>query len=447
MKIPYYVETAIEKLNNVGYEAYAVGGCVRDSLMGKSPHDWDICTSALPLKIKEVFSGCPVIETGIKHGTVTVVIDGNHIEITTFRKDGNYTDSRHPENVEFVTSLEEDLKRRDFTINALCFSISEEEKIIDLFGGKADIENKIIRCVGKPEERFGEDALRILRAMRFASTLGFEIEEETSRAIHLMKDRLLKISAERCRDELVKLLCGENVGRVLYDYKDVVAVIIPEIKDEFGFLQHNPHHCYDVYTHTVRAVEIIRNTRILRLIMLLHDIGKPSVFRLDENGIGHFKLHPTVGSEMARDILNRLKFDNYTKSYVCRQIWEHDNRFPAERKSVRRFISKHGYEFFFDHLEIRRADTLAQSEYLREEKLSELEEKKRIGEQLLKESAPLTSKALCINGGDLKELGFCEGKLIGEILKDCLREVVDENIKNTKGELLQYVTAKYRKNL
>lgn len=441
ISIPSYVKTATEYLEKAGFECYAVGGCVRDSLLSKTPHDWDLCTNALPSEICRVFEGFHVIQTGLKHGTVTVRIEHQSLEITTFRTDGEYCGHRRPERVSFVTNLSEDLSRRDFTVNALAYN--EKTGVVDAFGGKRDIENRVIRCVGNPRKRFDEDALRILRAMRFSSVLGFEIEKETADEIHRMKGLLSEISAERIREELLKLLCGQNVFKVLMEFRDVIGEIIPEITEQFDFLQRNPHHCYDVYTHTAKAVENIEKCQTLRLIMLLHDIGKPRVFTVDEKGVGHFKLHPTVGSRMAGEILSRLKFDNKTKAYVCAQIYDHDNRFPVMRKNVRRFISKHGFDFFFDHLKIRTADALAQSEYLREQKLRELEEKKKIGLELLEEQAQLTLNELSINGRDLLELGFSQGRDLKVILDGCLEAVVDETVANEKQTLQDYAKREF----
>lgn len=436
VKLPGYVKRAIEILEKGGFEAYAVGGCVRDSLLLKEPHDWDLCTSAEPCEICEAFKGYHVIETGLQHGTVTVRIEHKSIEITTFRSDGEYTDHRRPQNVQFVKSLKEDLSRRDFTINALCFS--EKSGIVDLFGGREDLEKRVIRCVGEPEKRFDEDALRILRALRFASLLGFEIEEKTAQAIHGMKGLLKEISAERIREELLKLLCGRGVFAVLDKYRDVLAEIIPEIKEQFDFCQCNPHHCYDIYTHTLKTVENVKERADLRLVMLFHDIGKPRVFKLDENGVGHFKKHPSVSAEMANEILRRLKFDNKTREYVVAQIVEHDNRFLAERKSVRRFIAKYGYDFFYDHLEIRRADTLAQSGYNREGKLFDLNKKREIGDELISQKAELSKKDLKIDGRVLIEAGYPQGKALKVILEGCLEAVVDEKVENDRDELLKY---------
>ena len=441
VKIPSYVKTAMELLEKAGFEAFAVGGCVRDSLLGKTPDDWDLCTNALPDEICDVFKAFHVIKTGVKHGTVTVRVEHNSVEITTYRSDGEYSDHRRPEAVRFVTSIEQDLSRRDFTINALAYS--QKSGITDLFEGKKDLDNRIIRCVGNPEKRFDEDALRILRALRFASVLDFEIEKDTAAAIHAMKGLLDEISAERIREELLKLLCGKGVVRILDGFGDVIAQIIPEISQEFGFLQNNPHHAYDVYTHTIKAVENIRENRVLRLVMLLHDIGKPTVFKADENGIGHFKKHQSVGADMADKILKRLRFDNKTRVYVVNQIAEHDNRFPPTRKCVRRFVSQHGFDFFFEHLEIRLADTMAQSDYCRENKLFELEEKKRIGLELISENAKLSLGELEINGRHLIDMGFLQGKNLKIILESCLERVVDESLENKREALEKYVLCEF----
>ena len=441
MNLPSYVKTAIEYLNKAGFEAYAVGGCVRDSLLLKNPDDWDLCTSAEPMEICEVFKGFHVIETGLKHGTVTVRIEHNSIEITTFRTDGEYVDHRRPEKVLFVKNLKEDLSRRDFTINALCYN--ENCGIVDLFDGKNDLENKIIRCVGNAEKRFEEDALRILRALRFSSCLGFEIEEETSKAIFNKMHLLKEISGERIRVELLKMLCGKGVENVLLKYRDVLAVIIPEIKATFDFKQNNPHHCYDVYIHIVKAVSQVNGDGNIKMVMLLHDIGKPETVSVDEKGLHHFKKHPTVSCEMASGILNRLKFDNKSKDKILNHIFEHDNRFLAVRKSVRKFVAKYDYDFFFEHLEIRLADTLAQSEYNRDGKLYDIAEKKRIANDLIAENAQLSMKNLAIDGSVLMGEGYPEGKILGEILKDCFEAVVEERVSNDKTELLKYVFEKY----
>lgn len=441
MEIPSYVNRAVEILNNAGFEAYAVGGCVRDSLLGKIPNDWDMCTDALPEEICKAFCDFHVIETGLKHGTVTVRIEHNSIEITTFRTDGEYLKHRKPEQVRFVKSLSEDLSRRDFTINSLAFSPTNG--IIDLFSGQNDLQNKIIRCVGDPEKRFDEDALRILRALRFSSVLGFEISPETSQAVHKMKDLLLEISSERIREELLKIICGQDAFRILDEYRDVIVTVIPELKPCIGFLQHSPHHKYDVYGHIIHSVENVENRPDLRLVMLLHDIGKPKTFTIDEKGVGHFKNHPDVSCQIAREVLNRLKFDNLTKNYVLEQISEHDNRFNADRKSVRRFVSKHDFGFLDDHLKVRKSDTLAQSEYNREKKLADIEQKKTIAADLKAEGDSLQRKDLKINGTDLLNAGFKAGKDMKTILDFCLLGVVEEIFPNEKEALLSAVEEKF----
>lgn len=441
MFLPSYVKTAIDYLKTAGFEAYAVGGCVRDSLLGKEPFDWDLCTSAEPSAICEVFKDFNVIKTGLRHGTVTVRIEHNSVEITTFRTDGEYLDHRRPQKVMFVKNLKEDLSRRDFTINALCYN--DSCGVIDLFDGKNDLENKIIRCVGDADKRFEEDALRILRALRFSSCLGFEIEKKTSEAIFKKMHLLKEISSERIRVELLKMLCGKDVEKVLLKYRDVLAVIIPEIKKTFDFKQNNPHHIYDVYTHIVKATACVKGDENLKMVMLLHDIAKPDTVSVDQNGLYHFKMHPTLSCEQARGILNRLRFDNKSKEKILNHIYEHDNRFPAVRKSVRKFIAKYDYDFFFEHLEIRLADTLAQSDYSREGNLYDLSEKKRIAHELLSENAQLSLKNLEIDGGILMAEGYPEGKILGVILRDCFEAVVCENIKNDKNELLEYAYKKY----
>ncbi len=437
MKIQENAAKAIEILENAGYETYAVGGCVRDSLMGIFPQDWDLCTAAPPEEVRRLFPDSLTVGKGFEHGTVVAFVGNTRLEITTFRSESGYSDFRRPDSVKFVSSIEEDLSRRDFTVNAMAYS--EKHGLIDLFGGREDIKNKLVRCVGNAEERFREDALRILRALRFSSRLGFSLEKQTADGVRNCSYLLEKISSERIREELLKLLCGDNVCEVLTLYRDVIGTIIPEIRGEFDLDQHNPHHCYDVYTHTVRAVGNIRPDSRLRLTMLLHDIGKPSVFALDENGVGHFKKHPSVGAQMAEEILRRLKFDSKTVKAVKEQILEHDNRFAPDRLNVRRFMAKHGREFFFEHLEVRTADTLAQSDFRREEKLWELSEKKRIGEQLVKENAPLSLGSLAIDGEDVVSLGVSRGKAVGIALESCLAKVVDEELPNQREILMDHV--------
>ncbi|MGN0602165.1 MAG: CCA tRNA nucleotidyltransferase [Oscillospiraceae bacterium] len=434
--IPHYTRIAMEILNKNGFRAYAVGGCIRDSLLGKAPHDWDICTDCLPEKMKEIFSGFRTIDTGIRHGTVTVMIENELVEITTFRSDGEYENHRKPAQVEFVGNLEQDLMRRDFTVNAMCCDI--DGKIYDYYGGREDLKNHMIRCVGETEERFEEDALRILRGLRFASVLGFQIEADTRKAIYEKKRLLKHISAERIRDELTKLICGKSAERILNEYRDIIGVIIPEIIPCFDFEQNNPHHCYTVWEHIAKSVSYVRPGVIIRTAMLLHDIGKPQAATRDENGISHFKKHQYISAEMARDILKRLKFDNRSIDYIHDLIWEHDNRIPPQVSSVKRFVSKYGFQFVFDYLELRRGDTYAQSEYKRKEKLRELDEIASIAIELMEQDACLKISDLAVDGNDLIKLGL-EGKVIGEWLQRLLELVIDDKLCNVKQNLLDYI--------
>lgn len=434
--IPEHARQAIDILEHNGYTAYAVGGCIRDSLLGKTPHDWDICTDCRPEKMKEVFEGFRTIDTGLKHGTVTVMIENELIEITTFRSDGEYENHRKPAQVKFVDDLYLDLERRDFTINAMC--CCESDEVIDLFGGQKDLRNEILRCVGNASQRFEEDALRILRGLRFSSVLGFKIHDDTKKAMFEKKQLLECISSERISDELKKLLCGKAAERVLSEYKEIIAVIIPEIRPCFGFAQNNPHHCYDVWEHIIKSVSFVRPEPVIRTAMLLHDIGKPSMATKDENGVSHFKKHQFVSAKMADEILKRLRFDSRSISYIYNLIWEHDNRIPADMHSVKRFISKYDFQFMLDYLEVRRGDTYAQSDYRRAEKLAELDEIARLTIELADQDTCLKISDLAVNGNDLISLGL-DGKNIGIWLERLLELVIEDKIKNDKTELIEYI--------
>ena len=441
ISVPEYIEKAIGLLENSGYEAYCVGGCVRDSLLGREPGDWDVCTSATPDEMKTVFDGFRLIETGIRHGTLTVIIDRNPIEITTYRTDGAYASHRRPVSVNFIRDLNGDISRRDFTINAMC--CDKNGAVTDMFGATVDLSNKIIRCVGDPYERFEEDALRIMRALRFASVLGFEIEKDTAKAIFDKKNLLEYISVERIFSELKKLLCGRNAAKVLIDFKEIFAFIMPEITPCFGFEQRNIHHCYDVWTHIVKSVENVRQDERLRLAMLFHDIGKPSMARFDEDGSGHFKGHPIKSAEMLTEILDRFHCDNATISYVRDLVIEHDNRIPVARKNVKRFMAKHSYDFFMDYLEVRRADTMAQSDHLKQEKLEELEKLALIAVEVNNENCCLKLTDLAVDGKDMISLGM-SGRQIGAMLQRLLDLVVDDKLENDRNVLLDYVKERLR---
>ena len=441
--IPDYVKKVLDVLYKNGFEAYIVGGCVRDSLLGKTPQDYDICTNCLPDEMLKIFHDFKVIETGLKHGTVTVLSDAQPLEITTYRSDGEYIGHRKPMQVKFERELSEDLKRRDFTINALCYS--EKTGIIDLFGGIADLNDKIIKCVGEPSKRFDEDALRIMRGIRFASTLGFEIEENTSKAIHNQKKLLNHISAERISCELGKLLCGENAEKILLDYRDIIGTIIPEITPCFDFPQNNPHHCYDVYTHICKSVSKITPDKNLRLTMLLHDIGKPCMAKVDANGISHFKKHQFISADMSDKITDRLRLDNKSREQIFNLIYEHDNRIAPNKKAVKRLMSKYDFEFMLDYVAVRTADTLAQSEYKRTEKLAELEEIKKLAIEINDENSCLKVSNLAINGNDLIAVGL-KGKEIGWALETALEAVIDEQIPNRAKEIMEYLKEQNAKN-
>lgn len=434
IKMPESAAMIIGRLSMNGYKAYAVGGCIRDSIMGKIPYDWDICTSALPEEVLEVLGEKNIVENGLKHGTVTVHIDGENYEITTFRTDGEYLDNRHPENVTFVRDLKEDLSRRDFTMNSLAYN--DSEGLIDIFGGENDINDGIIRCVGDPDKRFGEDALRILRALRFSSQLNFSIEENTSVSIHKNAELLKNISAERIMTEFTKILMGQNVEEVLLNYRDIIAVFIPEIKKMFGFEQHNPHHVYDVWKHTVKAVACVKNERVLRLTAFFHDIGKPKTFTIDSVGKGHFHGHPEVSGKMANEILKRLKTDNRTISEVCLLIKLHDLRPKPDAKNVRRLMYETGSESFPLLMEIKRADSLAQNPETHEYKLEYIRKLEEIYKQELEKKSAFNLKTLAVNGKDIINIGVRDGRKIGMILEFLLDRVIDGDMENDRQLLL-----------
>ncbi len=434
IKLPENVKRIIETLNSKGYNAYAVGGCIRDSLMNKCPSDWDICTSSLPQETLDTLGKNNIIENGLKHGTVTVHIDNENYEITTFRTDGIYLDNRHPENVIFVRDLKEDLSRRDFTVNALAYN--DSDGLIDLFKGTDDIKNRCIRCVGDPDRRFNEDALRILRALRFSSQLGFTIEDETSYSIHKNAMLLKNISAERIMSEFVKILTGANVEDVLMNYYDVVSVFIPEIKPMIGFRQRNPHHIYDVWKHTVKVISHIEPQKVLRLAAFFHDSGKPSTFTIDKNNIGHFHGHPDISELIANDVLRRLKADNNTISKVRLLVKLHDLRPSATSKNVRKMLAKTGAENFLLLLKLKWADAMGQNPLLLNEKLKYIDELEKIYNSEITGDSAFTLKQLKINGSDLKRIGINEGKKIGIILKCLLDCVIEGELENDQEKLL-----------
>ena len=432
--IPAGALRVLETLENAGYEAWLVGGCVRDSLMGEYPKDYDVTTNASAADVEAAFEGFRVIETGIKHGTVTVISEGMPIEVTTYRVDGRYSDGRHPDSVSFSSDIREDLSRRDFTVNAMAYS--PRRGFLDLFGGMSDLRSGMIRCVGAPERRFGEDALRILRALRFASVLGFAIEPETARAIHLCRQSLGKIAAERITQETLKLLCGVNAGSVLRSYCDVIAVIIPPCSGMFGFEQRNPHHDSDVWEHTVRVVESAPPDRILRLAALLHDIGKPGCFSADEKGVGHFYGHAARSEEIARLIFSDyLRVDRRTEDRVLFLVAHHDEHIIPDRRFLRRRLARYGEEPLRQLLALERADIRGQAAALCADRLAALDEAESILDGLVGESACLSLRSLEINGGGLMAMGIPKGPMIGKVLNKLLDEVCDESLVNSADAL------------
>ena len=433
IKLPENAKKILDTMHKAGFEAYVVGGCVRDALLSREPGDWDITTNALPEDIKKLFKR--TVDTGIEHGTVTVLMDKEGYEVTTYRIDGKYEDNRHPSEVTFTKSLTEDMRRRDFTINAMAYN--EEEGLIDRFGGIEDLENKLIRCVGEPAERFSEDALRIMRAVRFSAQLDYDIEEKTKEAIKELAPTLSKISAERIQTELVKLLVSDHPekAQVMYEL-GITKVILPEFDACMETSQDNPHHMYNVGEHIIKSLGYVRNDKVLRLTMFLHDIAKPLTITTDDEGVNHFHGHAQLGEKMAHDIFRRLKFDRNTMDRVCNLIMYHDDRFPATAKNVRRTMNRVGEDEFPFLLDVKYADTMAQSEYYREEKLKNIEDSRALYENIKKEGECVSLKKLAVNGKDLIALGVTPGKQIGEVLGAMLEDVIDEPSHNTKEYLL-----------
>ena len=440
IEMPQAVREIIETLEAAGFEAFAVGGCVRDAVLGRVPADWDITTSAMPEEVKGLFSR--TIDTGIQHGTVTVMKDHVGYEVTTYRIDGEYEDARHPKEVSFTSNLVEDLKRRDFTINAMAYN--DRAGIVDEFDGIGDLQNKIIRCVGEPKERFSEDALRILRAVRFSAQLGFGIDEKTKEAMRALAKNLEKISAERIQVELVKLLVSEHPDYLRTAYETgITAVVLPEFDACMACEQNHPFHIYNVGEHTLRSLLQVENDKVLRLTMLFHDFGKPMTHSQNEEGVSRFYGHAAVSSEMSREIMRRLKFDNDTTDKVKKLTLEHDRFIKNEPNRVRRAVSKIGKELFPYYLKVRRADILAQNPKMQAERLEEMDVLQKLYEEILEKEEAVSIKELAIDGKDLLTAGVKQGKQIGEILSDLLELVIEEPEKNSKEILLDVVKANY----
>lgn len=435
--IPEQALDVLKTLEDAGYEAHLVGGCVRDLLRGKEPGDWDMTTSARPEQMMALF-GARALPTGLRHGTVTVCAGALRFEVTTYRVDGAYTDRRHPEQVNFAAQLSEDLRRRDFTVNAM--AMDRGGHVDDLFGGREDLERGVLRCVGAAEERFDEDALRILRALRFSSVLGFRLDAETDAAVRDRAPLLRCIAPERVREELLKLLCGENAVQVLLDYPDVLGSVLPEILPSVKCDQKNYHHCYDVWEHIVRATGSIEPERVLRMSMLLHDLGKPGCMTMDENGVGHFRGHAEESCVLGQEILTRLRFDKESAERILTLVKWHDVPIEPTERAMGRALNKLGVQGVRDLLKIKRADNLAQApEFLgRQQQIDELEQ---ILTRVLEKKNCFSLRQLAVNGDDLLEMGY-RGKELGAQLHELLNAVMDGVLPNEREALLRASTKK-----
>lgn len=431
-QIPMAARRVLETMEKHGFAAYLVGGCVRDLLRGKQPQDWDMTTSARPEQVMALFGGA-AIPTGLQHGTVTVHAGEDSFEITTFRRDGDYGDHRHPDRVTFTDSLAEDLMRRDFTINAMALDLRGE--LTDLHGGRDDLAAGVIRCVGDARRRFDEDALRILRALRFAAALGFALEEETARGARAMAPLLKTVAAERVREELLKLLCGEHVVPVLLRYPDILGVFLPEILPAVGCDQRNHHHCYDVWEHIARTVGFAAPERELRMVMLLHDLGKPACMTVDDEGVGHFKGHAEESCRLGAAILERLRFSKDSTARILALVKWHDVPIEPTERSMRRVLHKMTPEGARDLLRVKRADNLAQAPaYLgRQQEIDDLE---RLLQAVLDRDSCFSLKQLAVNGHDVKGQGY-QGPEIGRALHWLLNAVMDGSVPNEKNALLE----------
>lgn len=433
MQFPANVSFLLSRLHSAGYSAYAVGGCVRDTLMGKEPKDWDLCTSALPQQMMEVFSDERLITNGLKHGTLAVVLQHIPYEITTYRLDGLYRDHRHPDSVSFVDQIELDLSRRDFTVNAMAFSIRGE--LVDLFHGREDLQHGIIRCVGDPQKRFEEDALRILRALRFASVLDFHLDPATEEAVRQLYPSLGRIAAERIRSELVSLLCGPGAGRILRGFPEIFVFLIPCLKPTLNYQQDNPHHLYTVWEHTVRAVETVPPDPVLRLTMLLHDCGKPVVRTTDANGIGHYLGHQSESARLAADTLSALRFDRATSERIIRLIAAHDIPLSTDKMHLLRRLNQFGESDLRALFQIHRADRIATGTRNPIHASEHCADLNASLDALLAEKPCYTLKDLQVDGNDLLSIGY-HGKEIGKKLNDLLSRVMNGDLPNERQELL-----------
>lgn len=439
VKLPQQVASVMERIQAAGFACHAVGGCVRDSLLGLTPHDWDLTTDALPQQVGDVFADHRVIPTGMAHGTVTVLCDGMPLEITTYRVDGAYHDHRRPDSVRFVPDIIEDLRRRDFTVNAMAWE--PQTGLCDPFVGADDLKHRLLRCVGNAEKRFNEDALRILRALRFAATYGFAIEEATADALFHCAPLLCEVAAERIRAELDRLLVGPYAGVVLRRFAAVLYPVLPELQAIEGVWQYNPYHDKDVLGHTIAALEAAPPVLPVRLALLLHDCGKPGRFELIREGFGHFPNHPAVGAEIARDVLQRLRYDRRTTDMVCRLIRHHDERIPETDAGVRRWLYRVGEQELRWLLDVKEGDCDGHAANLppfRKEEINRLRE--RIT-RVVAEGQCTSMKMLAINGGILMAAGIPAGESVGRALHFALERVLDGDLPNEREALLAAISA------
>lgn len=436
--LPKEVAYIIHTLEEAGFEAYAVGGCVRDALLCKNPSDWDITTSATPEEVKHLF---PVtIDTGIAHGTVTVRKNKKSFEVTTFRIDGKYTDARHPDDVSFTTEIAEDLRRRDFTVNAMAYN--PKCGLIDLYEGRKDLKDGIIRCVGDPKERFTEDALRMMRAVRFCAQLGFVLEEKTKEAAKELAPRLQEVSVERIFTEFVKTICSEHPELIqLFFELSLTDVFFPEWNNMVATEQKTKHHRASVAGHTVYVMQGVPASLDLRLAALLHDVAKPICKKTDEEGNDHFTGHPQLGSDMAKDILRRWKADNKTIRTVSELVLFHDERPPVNKRNVRRMMHRVGVDLVPKLLLLRRADILGQSDYMRADKLQRIDDFETLYTEILKDNECVQLKDLAIGGKDLMDEGIAFGPQIGKTLAHLLELVINDPTYNQREDLLQKAKA------
>lgn len=435
MRLPQAVQYCIQSLEAAGFQGFAVGGCVRDSLLGLTPSDYDLCTDAKPEEICRVFSAHQLLHHGQKHGTVGVVLDGQVYEITTFRTEGDYTDARHPGWVAFVPNVEEDLARRDFTVNAMAYH--PKQGYIDPFGGQADLQNKVLRTVGDPEARFREDALRILRGARFSARFHLHPEPATLAAMETLAPLMENLARERVFEELCKLLISAT-AEDLCRFIPLLIQVIPELAPTVNFQQHSPHHRYDVFTHTAHVVDAVPKEPVLRWAALLHDVGKPAAFTLDETGRGHFKGHAKVSEEMADRILLRLKAPSALRQQVTALVSLHMTKLEPDKKLLRRRLGKLGQERLEQLLLLQEAD-MGSKGTGKPEEMAQFSVLRGLVQEILTEDACFSIKDLAINGWDLQQAGFASGPDIGRCLSWLLGQVQDEVLPNEKDVLLRTV--------